>query len=84
MLRNNQLHWFDPPDPEAKKLSSEDAIMLDEPIAIQGAPQHAPNGHCVSILTLTERYFFVTVAEAETQAWARALQLIWVRQLVPF
>ena len=78
MLRKNQLHWFDPPNPDSKKLSSEDAIILGEPMAIQGAPQHAPHGCCISIVTLSERYFFACKTAAETKAWARALQLVWV------
>ena len=77
MLRNNQLHWFDPPDPDSKKVSSEDAVILDEPLAIQGASQHAPSGHCVSVVTLAERFFFVGFSAEETQAWTRALQLVW-------
>lgn len=84
MLRKSQLHWFDPPSPDSKKLSSEDAIILTEPMAIQGAPQHASNGHCVSVVTLSERYFFVGLTAAETKAWSRALQLIWVRCLHTF
>lgn len=77
MLRNNELHWIDPPDPESKKISSEDAVILDEPSAIQGASQRAPSGHCFSVVTLAERYFFVGVSAEETQAWTRALQLVW-------
>jgi hypothetical protein len=77
LLRNNQLHWFDPPDPDSKKVSSEDAVILDEPVAIQGASQHAPSGHCVSVVTLAERYFFVGVSAQDTQAWTHALQVVW-------
>jgi hypothetical protein len=81
MLRKNQLHWFDPPSPDSKKISSEDAIILAEPFAIQGAPEHAPNGHCISVVTLSERYFLVGMTVAETEAWTRALQLVWVRPM---
>ena len=77
MLRNNQLHWFDPPDPDTKKISSEDAVILTEPFAVQGAPQHAPPGHCISIVTLTDRYLFIGLTPAETDEWRRLLQLIW-------
>ena len=77
MLRNNQLHWFDPPDPDTKKISSEDAVILTEPFAVQGAPQHAPPGHCLSIVTLTDRYLFIGLTPAETDEWRRLLQLIW-------
>lgn len=79
MLRKNQLHWFDPPHPDSKKLSSEDAIILSEPFAIQGAPEHAPNGRCISVVTPSERYFVACTTVAEIEAWTRALQLVWVR-----
>ena len=79
MLRKNQLHWFDPPIPDSKKISSEDAIILAEPFAIQGAPGHAPN--CISVVTLSDRYFLAGMTVAETEAWTRALQLVWVRRI---
>jgi len=81
MLRKNQLHWFDPPSADSKKLSSEDAIILTEPFAIQGAPQHASNERCISVVTHSERYFLVGMTVAETKSWTRALQLVWVSRI---
>ena len=76
-LRDNQLHWFEPFLPTDDKIQSDDAIMLQDPFAVQGAPKHVESGLCFSLLTPIDRYFFVGLSDAETQAWIKALQLVW-------
>lgn len=84
-LRNNELHWFEPPIPGSATLTSDDAVMLNEPFAIQGAPQHVHSGKCISILTAADRYFLAGISESEMETWQQALQLVWVwpNQLCP-
>ena len=76
-LRENQLHWFKPVLPNADKIQSDDAILLQEPFVIQGAPKHSDTGRCFTVLTPVERYFFIGLTEAETDSWINALQLVW-------